>query len=184
VHSLRHRHRRLRRKLSRKFTASARRLQHQRRRKERRFARHTNHCISKKIVAAAKGTGRGIALEDLSGIRDRVTARRAQRATLHSWSFAQLAQFIRYKAEAAGIPVVLVDPRNTSRTCPACGHCEKANRPSQALFLCQSCGCSGVADHFAAVIIGRWAAVSQPHADAVGSASSTALAPGLNAHVL
>jgi putative transposase len=169
VNALRRRHRRLRAKLSRKFTGSARRLYRRRRRKERRFARHVNHCISKRIVAAAKGTGRGIALEDLTGIRDRITVRRAQKATFHSWSFHRLAQFIHYKAESAGIPVAFVDPRNTSRTCPACGYCDKANRPEQAEFSCQSCGCSGVADYFAAVIIGRRADVSQPDADAVGS---------------
>src|SRR5439155_10399978 len=104
--------------------------------------------------------------EDLSGIRDRVTVRRAQRATLSSWSFYQLSQFIRYKAEAAGVSVALVDPRNTSRTCPACGHVDRANRPTQSRFSCVSCKCSGLADHFAAVIIGRRAAVSQPHANA------------------
>src|SRR5262249_23487340 len=39
--------------------------------KESRFRRDTNHCISKKLVAKAKDTGRGIAVEDLTGIRDR-----------------------------------------------------------------------------------------------------------------
>jgi IS605 OrfB family transposase len=184
VNNLRRRHRRLRAKLSRKFTGSARRLYRKRRRKEHRFARHVNHVISKKIVAAAKGTGRGIALEDLSGIRDRITVRRAQRVTLSSWSFGQLRSFIAYKAAAAGIRVVFVDPRHTSRTCPACGHCEKGNRPSQECFSCKSCHCSGMADYFAAVIIGRRAAVSQPHADAVGSASPAPEASELNANSL
>jgi transposase len=41
---------------------------------------------------------------------------------------------------------VAVDPRNTSRTCNVCGHCEKANRPSQAKFLCKHCGYSEHAD--------------------------------------
>ena len=53
VNALRRRHRRLRAKLGRKFTRSARRLFHQRARKERRFATHTNHRISKQIVVAA-----------------------------------------------------------------------------------------------------------------------------------
>ena len=51
--SLRHRHRRLRRKLQKKGTKSAKRLLRMRRRKESRFARDVNHCISKKIVARA-----------------------------------------------------------------------------------------------------------------------------------
>jgi IS605 OrfB family transposase len=132
--------------------------------KERRFANDVNHRISKRIVAKAQRTGRGLALEDLQGIRERVRLRKPQRATLHSWAFHDLGQKLRYKAERAGVPLVWVDPKNTSRQCPACGHTEKANRPTQALFRCVACGCSGPADYFAAVNIGRRAAVNQPNA--------------------
>lgn len=130
--------------------------------KERRFATAAHHVISKCIVEKAQGTTRGIALEDLTHIRERVTARKSRRATLHSWSFAQLRSFIEYKAQRRGIPLTLVDPRNTSRTCPACGHVDKANRKSQAVFSCTQCGCVGHADHFAAVEISRRAAVNRP----------------------
>jgi putative transposase len=183
VNSLRHRHRRLRARTKRLYTRSAKRLFKRRRRKERRFATHVNHTISKRLVAEAQRTKRAIALEDLKGIRDRVRARKPQRATLHSWSFHQLRSFVEYKAKMAGVPVILVDPRNSSRTCPACGHCEKANRPCQARFLCRQCGLAGLADYFAALIVrdrGRAGlgvyrdTVSQPDADAVGSASPTA----------
>ncbi|WP_189325644.1 RNA-guided endonuclease InsQ/TnpB family protein, partial [Streptomyces flaveus] len=85
-------------------------------------------------------TGRGIALEDLTGIRERVRLRKPQRATLHSWGFAQLGQFIAYKARKAGVPVVHVDPAYTSRTCAECGHIDKANRVGQAWFACRNCG--------------------------------------------
>ena len=44
----------------------------------------TNHCISKRLVEKAQRTRRGIALEDLSGIRTWARARRAQRYQLHS----------------------------------------------------------------------------------------------------
>lgn len=158
LNSLRRRHRRLRAKLSAKFTKSARRRLNRRRHKERRFATHTNHVISKEIVARAQDTKRTIALEDLTHIRTRITVRRSQRAVLSSWAFGQLRQFIAYKAEAAGVPVVFVDPRNTSRTCPRCLTVDKANRKSQSEFLCVSCCCAGHADHFAALEIGRRAA--------------------------
>jgi putative transposase len=173
VTNLRRRQRRLRAKLSAKWTTSSRRLQKKRRRKERRFATHINHRISKQIVAEAKRTKRAIALEDLKGIRSRVRARKPQRATLHSWSFAQLRSFLEYKATMAGVRIVFVDPRNTSRTCPSCGHCAKENRPDQATFLCQRCGLAGLADLIAAlnIRVRGWAVVSQPDADAVGSAS-------------
>jgi putative transposase len=161
VNRLRHRHRRLRARLSAKWTNASRRLHRKRRRKERRFATWVNHNIAKKLVAEAAGTGRAIALEELSGIRDRITVRRPQRATHASWSFHQLRSFIEYKAEAAGVPVILVDPRNTSRRCPRCGHCEKANRPSQEEFCCRKCSLAGLADYIAAQglrILG-WAAL-------------------------
>lgn len=150
LNGLRARHERLRKKLQAKGTKSAKRLLRKRRHKEGRFARHTNHYISKALVTRAQGTGRGIALEDLDGIRDRVTVRKAQRRVIHSWSFAQLRQFVTYKAQLAGVMLVLVDPRNTSRTCVACGHCEKSSRRSQSLFQCVWCGFAGHADRIAA----------------------------------
>jgi putative transposase len=176
VNNLRRRQRRLRAKLSAKWTTSSRRLYRKRRRKERRFATHVNHRISKRIVAEAKRTKRAIALEELHGIRSRVRVRKPQRATFHSWSFHQLRSFLEYKAKLAGVRVIFVDPRNTSRTCPACGHCAKENRPDQATFQCQSCGLAGLADLIAAlnIRVRGWAVVSRPHADAVGSASHPA----------
>jgi len=158
IRGLRKRHLKLRRRLQAKGTKAAKRLLRKRRRKEARFQRHENHCISKKIVAAAKGTGRGVAVEDLTGIRDRITVRKSQRATLSAWSFHQLRSFLAYKCSDAGIPFVAVDPRNTSRTCPACGCIDKRNRPSQGVFRCVACHHSGHADLFAAVEIGRRAA--------------------------
>jgi putative transposase len=168
LNGLRHRHARLRAKLQKKGTKSARRLLRSRRRKEARFAQDVNHCISKQIVDYAKGTGRGIALEDLTGIRDRVTVRRAYRRQLHGWAFYDLRQKIEYKAELAGVPVAVVDPRNTSRTCPVCGCIDKRNRPDQSTFSCVACGFSGFADHIAAVNISRRAVVNQPHVSDAG----------------
>lgn len=89
--------------------------------KEARFRKHTNHCISKEIVANAERSRRGVGLEDLTHIRKRTKVRKTQRNRLSSWSFSQLRQFMTYKAIRAGIPVILVDPRDTSRGCPECG---------------------------------------------------------------
>ena len=156
VKSVRHRHRRLRRKLQKKQTRAAKRRLKRLAGKEARFARHTNHVISKEIVACAKGTRRGIKLEELGGIRGRMTVGRKQRAVLHSWAFFQLRMFIAYKAALAGVPVVYVDPRNTSRECAECGHVAKENRPNQATFRCVACQHAGNADTNAArVIAGR-----------------------------
>jgi IS605 OrfB family transposase len=172
--NVRYRHRRLRTKLQKKGTKAAGRRLKQLAGHERRFAKDVNHTISKRIVETAERTKRGIALEHLKGIRTRVRARRQQRAQLHSWSFHQLRTFIGYKAQRAGIPVVLVDPRNTSRRCPACNSTDKANRPNQSTFGCVSCGCVGHADTIAAEnirVLGR-AAVMQPHVSENAGCSS------------
>ncbi|MET9034914.1 RNA-guided endonuclease InsQ/TnpB family protein [Streptomyces mirabilis] len=134
------RERKLRTKLQKKNTPSARRRLKKRRRKEARRAKDINHKIAKHVVAEAERTGRGIALEDLTGIRERVRLRKPQRATHSNWSFHQLGQFIAYKAGRAGVPVVHVDPAYTSRTCAECGHIDRANRVSQAWFACRNCG--------------------------------------------
>jgi len=162
LNGLRHRHRRLRGRLQAKGTRSAKRLLKARKRKEARMARDVNHGIAKSIVATAERTRRGIALEDLQGIRARARARRPQRATLHSWAFAQLGSYVDYKAALAGVPVAYVDPRNTSRTCPACGHVAKASRSSRAKFRCVECSFAGEADHIAARNIAGRAAVNRP----------------------
>mgnify|MGYP001014053669 CR=1 FL=1 len=142
---------------------------------EARFRRNTNHVISKRIVTKAEGTARAIALEDLKGIRDRVTVRKGQRARHGSWAFHQLRAFIEYKAERAGVPVIAVDPRNTSRTCPKldCGHCDKHNRPSQAEFRCVACGFVSHADHVGAVNVGRRGEVTRPIVSRVDAGTGT-----------
>jgi putative transposase len=61
----------------------------------------------------------------------------------------------------AGVRLVLVNPAYTSQTCSRCGHCAKANRTSQAMFLCVACGYACHADLNAAVNIRR-AAVMPP----------------------
>jgi IS605 OrfB family transposase len=114
--------------------------------KQQRFQKHENHCISKALVLEAQRSGRGIGLENLTNIRSRVKARRNQRARLGNWSFGQLQSFIAYKAKRAGIPVLFVDPRNTSKGCSCCGQIDKKNRPDQATFSCVSCGHAEPAD--------------------------------------
>lgn len=162
IKSVRCRHRRLRRKLQKKQSRAAKRRLKKLAGKEQRFARHTNHVISKEIVASAEGTQRGIKLEDLSGIRDRVdtVCRPKQRVVLHSWAFWQLRMFVAYKSALAGVPLVLVDPRNTSRECAVCGCIDKRNRPSQSKFRCVSCGFATHADWNAARVISGRPAVS------------------------
>ena len=46
--------------------------------------------------------------------------------------------------------MVRVDPRNTSRTCSACGHVSPENRKMQEAFVCVACGHAENADAKAA----------------------------------
>ena len=150
-------------------TKNAKRRLRQNAGREHRFQKDINHCISKALVRKAHDSCKALVLEDLTGIRERTTVRHEQRALRHAWAFFQLRQFITYKAVWAAVPVGLVDPRNTSRTCSMCGHCEKANRKSQAEFVCQRCGFALNADHNAAINISRkqWAAVKPPMASSL-----------------
>lgn len=136
----------LRAKLQKKRTKSAKRRLKERSRREQRHVKNTNHIIAKTIVTEAERTGRGLALEELQGIRTRVRLRKPQRVALHCWAFAQLADFIVYKAKRAGVPLVFVDPAYTSQTCAECGHVDKRNRLDQGLFICRGCGVVAHAD--------------------------------------
>ncbi len=151
VEKVRQKHNRQRKNLQKRGTKGARKKLKRVAKKESLFRRHQSHVISKNLVETAKRTERGIALENLTGISGRVTARGGEaRNRLSGWGFAQLGAFIGYKSRLAGVNVVHVNPRNTSRTCSRCQHCEKANRRSQAKFSCRSCGHSMNADENAA----------------------------------
>ncbi|MGW3386371.1 RNA-guided endonuclease InsQ/TnpB family protein [Streptomyces cinereoruber] len=64
--------------------------------------------------------------------------------------WAQFLGILANKAESAGRLVVPVDARNTSRTCPECGHVAKGSRVTQAKFACTACGFTANADHVGA----------------------------------
>ncbi|MFD4652340.1 RNA-guided endonuclease InsQ/TnpB family protein [Streptomyces sp. NPDC058441] len=150
----------LRAKLQKKRTKSAKRRLKERSRREQRHVKNTNHIIAKTIVTEAERTAHGIALEELRGIRRRVRLRKPQRVTLHSWAFAQLGDFIVYKAKRAGVPLVYVDPAYTSQMCAQCRHIDKRNRVDQGLFICRGCGVVAHADRNASRnIAARGAAV-------------------------
>jgi putative transposase len=142
-------------------TRSARRRLKLLKGKQARFQQDVNHTIAKRLVERAQRSAAAIGLEDLSGIRERVKARRQQRPRHANWGFFQLRQYVTYKAARAGVPVILVDPRHTSQECSHCHHSAKANRPTQDRFSCQRCGYTTAADFNAAQNIKTRAAVKQ-----------------------
>jgi IS605 OrfB family transposase len=153
IETCRKRYSRRRKALQSVGTRSAKRRLKALRRRQSLFQRDVNHRIAKALVGAAEGTGCGLALEELKGIRKRVTVRRQQRARHSNWGFSQLRAFVAYKAQRRGVLVVMIDPRNTSRTCPCCGHVAKSNRRTRDMFECQMCGHAGPADYTAALNI-------------------------------
>jgi putative transposase len=137
---------RLKRKLQSNGSKSAKRHLKKLSKRQQRFHRDCDHVLSKRIIQNAI-PGSTIVLENLTNIRDTSKMERGKqkkhvenKRRLHSWTFAQLYGFIAYKAQERGIAVVKIDPRHTSQTCSQCGYQHRANRRSQSLFLCRSCG--------------------------------------------
>jgi putative transposase len=81
--------------------------------------------ISKALIETATTTQSGLALEDLTRIRERTNQQprdKTERRRGNSWAFFQLRQFVTYKAVLAGVMVVLVPPAYTSQMCHRCLH--------------------------------------------------------------
>lgn len=161
VKKARKKYRRLRQLLQPRKTRSSRKHLQKARRKESRFVKDTNHCISKTLVQRALNRQKALCVELLTAIRQRANGlHRAVRTELHSWAFLQFKTFLHYKAKRAGVTVIEVDPRYSSQTCSACGHCERANRKSQESFCCIHCGLKMNADVNAALNLKAWGELS------------------------
>ena len=116
--------------------------------KEKRFQRHVNHVISKTIIFDAKQSNSIVAIEDLTGIRNRTNQQprsKTERRRSNSWAFYQLRIFLEYKGLINGIEIVPVNPRYSSQTCHACMH---LGLRSGKKFKCTNsiCGWHGDAD--------------------------------------
>ena len=175
VKRVRRKHRRLRKSLRKSLqkcgTRSAKRKLKKLSGRGAHFGRNTNHVVSRAIVKTAECNRLGISVEKLTGITKQVQVKCGRRDDLHSWSFFQLKQFVSYKARLAGIPLVEIDPRSTSRTCYECGHCDKGNRKTQAEFVCQACEHTDNADRNAAKNIAAKADIKRPIVSGVESKS-------------
>jgi len=110
--------------------------------KERRFVQHVNHEISKSIIEQAKFEKAVVAIEDLTGIRERTNQqprKKTERRRSNSWAFYQLRQFLEYKGIKQGVEVVAVPPRYTSQTCHKCLHIGLRSNKS---FKCTNSRCN------------------------------------------
>lgn len=97
------------------------------------YKKTKNHCWSREIVNVALRENCGvIQMEDLSGIAENETF-------LKTWTYFQLQEMIKNKAEEHGIKVVKIKPNFTSQRCSKCGCIDKSNRTSQDKFKCTTC---------------------------------------------
>ncbi len=129
--------------------------------------------ISKALIKEALDAGCDtIALKLLTHIRKRITMGKRMNMRLHSWAWAQLQGFILYKAQAAGLKVVFVNPAYSSQLCSDCG--SKGIRAKHR-FVCKHCGIQRHSDLNASLNIRRIAVsadaatgtVSCPHVAAL-----------------
>ena len=67
-----------------------------------------------------------------------------------SQGWGTFLSLLEYRPERNGGRLVRVDPRNTSRTCFACGHVSAESRPDQSTFRCVACDYCDHADANAA----------------------------------
>lgn len=117
----------------------------------KRFRDTANHKYSRFIVQKALEFGCGvIQMENLEGMRGAT-----ENKFLKDWTYFDLRQKIKYKAEEHGIELRLVNPQYTSQRCSQCGHIDKQNRPKekkgQSFFQCTHCGFTENADYNASL---------------------------------
>ena len=82
-----------------------------------------------------------------------------------------------YKLAWNGGYLIAVPPRNTSRTCPCCGHVSADNRQTQAAFRCVECGFEENADVVGAINILR-----AGHARCACEVSGAVMPPAAGTH--
>ena len=114
--------------------------------RERRFQSWLNHQISYRIIQLALVTNAIVAIENLTGIRERTNKQprnKVERRRSNSWSFYQLRYFLEYKGTKEGVEVIAVPPAYTSQTCHQCLH---IGLRSDKRFKCGNCSWHGDAD--------------------------------------
>ncbi|WP_127355520.1 RNA-guided endonuclease InsQ/TnpB family protein [Actinacidiphila soli] len=84
--------------------------------------------------------------------------------SIHDAGWGVFLGILAHKAESAGRRLIPVDPRNTSRTCPECGHTSGENRPTQQKFECTQCGHTANADQVGALNVAIRAGLVLPDA--------------------
>lgn len=149
---------------------------------EKRFIKTEMHKISTELAQFIHDSVKKpvIILEDLKDIRDETkkmkkshleTLKKKLKGTsrkwylkerylnkeLNNWNFKDLYEFLKYKAEWLGIPVMTLSAVNSSIECNKCGHIDEKNYYDlhQLKFKCLNCGYECNADFNASVNLAR-----------------------------
>ena len=100
---------------------------------------------TKNMVASARGT--------LAEPGRNVAQKRGLNRAILNVGWHQFETMLGYKLEETGGVLVKVPAAYSSQECAACGHVDKENRKSQAVFVCIACGAADNADTNAAKVI-------------------------------
>ena len=121
--------------------------------REKQFVHDQLHQVSRRVVDwAEQFENPVIVFEDLKDMRDDIEYGTRMNRRLHSLPFAQLQEFVSYKASWNGIPTDKVNPEYTSQECPNCGHTSQSNRRGKR-FKCVACDWQDHSDRKAGVLI-------------------------------
>jgi len=93
------------------------------------------HQVANSVLKFAEERRSVVILEDLKGFKPKMNKELNRRLSM--WPRRKLHQIIEYKAQWKGIPVVKVDPRYSSRTCPICRKIQDSRMGAE--FKCE-CG--------------------------------------------
>ena len=112
---------------------------------------HAILCVEDLEVSAMSRSAKGTTKSPGTNVKVKAAFNRA----IQDQGWREFRRQLGYKSQWNGGRLVAVPAANTSRTCPACGHVAKANRPNRDLFRCVVCGNEGDADWIAAINIRR-----------------------------
>ncbi len=87
--------------------------------REHRRVEYRLHQVANAVLDFAQERRSVIVLEDLTGMRCKRNKDLNRRLSM--WPRRKLHQILEYKSQWRGIPLVKVDPRNSSKKCPICG---------------------------------------------------------------
>jgi IS605 OrfB family transposase len=110
--------------------------------------------VSHKIASLAKQHLYAVAREDLTDLVESLRKLpKGHRVSLLILSYRKLEHWIDWQCEKNGVPIIVVDPKNTSTTCPRCN--TKLNENSYRRMRCSGCGFEADRDTVAVLNIAK-----------------------------